>query len=275
MFIESSTETESDPEAPPPGVAGDWTVPQRWERFSADEHAVWDTLFARQQVKLSGSVVREFADGLDLLRLSRPGIPNLEELNERLFRRTGWIVVSVPGQVPDEVFFGHLSERRFPAGNFIRPASQLDYLEEPDVFHDVFGHVPMLADARMADFIQALGQLAALARATGALHRLARLYWYTVEFGLVRQEGVVRIYGAGLASSFSEADHALQSPKPRRLSFDLRSVLRTRYRSDCFQSCYFVLDDFQQLLARAAKLESVLAELDGTADLDPVTGNLA
>jgi len=275
MFPECSTDAASDTEAPPPGAADDWTVLQRWERFSAEDHAVWDTLFARQQAKLSGRLVREFAQGLDLLRLSHPGIPRLEELNERLLRRTGWTVVSVPGLVPDNVFFRHLSQRRFPAGNFIRPANQLDYLEEPDVFHDIFGHVPMLADPRMADFIQALGELAPRAGASGALHRVARLYWYSVEFGLARQDGELRIYGAGLASSFSEAEHALRSPAPRRLPFDLRAVLRTSYRSDRLQSCYFVVDDFDELLASGLRFDSLLAALDDAADLDPDTGNLA
>ncbi|HEX8258612.1 MAG TPA: phenylalanine 4-monooxygenase, partial [Allosphingosinicella sp.] len=124
---------------PPPGVAADWTIPQHWERFTAEDHRVWDLLFARQQEMLGGRAVRAFAEGLDILRLSKPGIPDLDELNERLFARTGWTVVSVPGLVPDDIFFGHLAERRFPAGNFIRSAAQLDYLEEPDVFHDVFG----------------------------------------------------------------------------------------------------------------------------------------
>ena len=141
---------------PPPGAAADWTIPQNWAHFTAEEHEVWDLLFARQQRQLRGRAVTEFFDGLDILRLSHPGIPDLDELNERLFARTGWTIVSVPGLVPDEIFFDHLSKRRFPAGNFIRPRSSLDYLEAPDVFHDVFGHVPMLAQPAVADFMQAM-----------------------------------------------------------------------------------------------------------------------
>jgi phenylalanine-4-hydroxylase len=240
------------PPARPPGAAADWTIPQRWESFTAEDHRVWDLLFARQQEMLRGRAVRAFEEGLDLLRLSRPGIPELGELNDRLFARTGWTVVSVPGLVPDEVFFGHLSRRRFPAGNFIRSAAQLDYLEEPDVFHDVFGHVPLLALPQVADFMQALGVLGLDALGRGEMHRLARLYWYTVEFGLAREDGRLKIFGAGILSSFGESRFALESPVPRRTPFDLGRVLRTRYRSDAFQTGYFIIDGFDDLLERVS-----------------------
>jgi phenylalanine-4-hydroxylase len=177
----------------------------------------------------------------------------------------------VPGLVPDDVFFRHLSRRRFPAGNFIRPASSLDYLEQPDIFHDVFGHVPMLAEPRVADFMQAIGEEGLRAQSRGAMHRLARLYWYTVEFGLAREDGQLRIYGAGLASSFGEAGFALDSPVPHRRPFDLKRVLRTRYRSDAFQACYFVVDGFDDLLRRfrAADLDALYHDAEAQEDLDP------
>jgi len=256
-------------------AAGDWTVPERWEAFTAEDHRVWDILFARQQAKLAGRAVRAFEAGLDVLRLSHPGIPRLDEINQRLTARTGWTVVAVPGLVPDEVFFRHLSQRRFPAGNFIRSAAQLDYLEEPDIFHDVFGHVPMLADPRIADFMQALGEEGLRAHASGAMHRLARLYWYTVEFGLAREDGALKIYGAGLASSFGEAGFSLDSPAPHRLAFDLKRVLATRYRSDAFQHCYFVIDGFDDLLAQLAgsDLDELYAGLAGSEDLDPASAS--
>ena len=256
---------------PPPGAGPDWTIPQRWECFSAEDHGVWDLLFSRQQAMLAGRAVRELAEGLDLLRLSRPGIPDLDELNERLFARTGWTVVSVPGLVPDDVFFRHLAGRRFPAGNFIRSAEQLDYLEEPDVFHDVFGHVPLLAQPAFANFMHELGRRGLEALDFGAIHRLARLYWYTVEFGLAREEGALRIYGAGILSSFGESRFALESEKPHRRAFDLKRVLQTRYRPDCFQSSYFVIESFEALLESvfAADLPPLYAELAGTEDLDP------
>jgi phenylalanine-4-hydroxylase len=255
----------------PPGTAEDWTIPQHWERFTQEEHRVWDILFARQKEKLHGRVVRAFENGLDVLALSRPGIPELSELNERLHARTGWAVVSVPGLVPDDIFFEHLANRRFPAGNFIRSASQLDYLEEPDVFHDVFGHVPLLAQPQVADFMQALGEAGLAALSKGAIHRLARLYWYTVEFGLAREDGALKIYGAGIASSFEESTYALESPAPVRRPFSMERVLRTRYRSDALQLGYFVVDSFEDLLGQiaGADLERLYETVEALGDLDP------
>lgn len=262
---------------PPEGVAADWTVPQRWEDFSAEDHRVWDFLFARQQDLLQDRAVREFQQGLDVLHLSRPGIPNLDELNEKLSARTGWTVVAVPGLVPDEVFFRHLSRRRFPAGNFIRTAQQLDYLEEPDAFHDIFGHVPLLAQSAVADFMQALGELGLQALDKGALHRLARLYWYTVEFGLCRQDGALRIYGAGIVSSAGESIYSLESDVPGRTEFDLRRVLRTRYVTDSFQQSYFVIDRFEDVLDLVTRNDfaALYDELGALEDLDPKPQRLA
>jgi phenylalanine-4-hydroxylase len=275
MFTEELLDQRTAPEpvrsAPPPGAAADWTIPQHWERFTAEDHRVWDLLFARQQQLLERRAVRAFHDGLDVLRLSRPGIPQLDELNERLFARTGWTVVSVPGLVPDDIFFEHLANRRFPAGNFIRSASQLDYLEEPDVFHDVFGHVPLLAQPAVADFMQAMGEQGLEALRLGALHRLARLYWYTVEFGLAREDGALKIYGAGILSSFGESRYALESPVPNRPAFELARILRTRYCSSEFQRSYFVIDSFDELLRRgvADDMGALYGRLDGMPDLDP------
>ena len=262
-----------DPSRPPPGAAPDWTVPQHWGHFTADEHAVWDLLFARQQEALAGRAVAAFAEGLDVLRLSRPGIPEFGELNARLGERTGWTVVAVPGLVPDDVFFEHLRHRRFPAGNFIRRRDQLDYLEEPDVFHDVFGHVPLLANPEVADFMQKLGELGLAAMEVEALHRLARLYWYTVEFGLARENGALRIYGAGIVSSFGESRFALESPAPNRIAFDLARVLQTEYRTDSFQKSYFVIDRFEELLGlvERADIARLDAKLRGLTDIDPAT----
>jgi phenylalanine-4-hydroxylase len=258
---------------PPPGAAPDWTVPQLWEELTAEDHRVWDILFARQEKLLRGRAVRAFGEGLEILHLSRPGVPNFDELNEKLQARTGWTVVAVPGLVPDDVFFGHLAGRRFPAGNFIRKAGQLDYLEEPDVFHDVFGHVPLLALPAVADFMEALGHLGLDALARGSLHRLARLYWYTVEFGLAREDGALRIYGAGILSSFGESLYALESEAPRRPGFDLARVLRTSYRTDAFQQSYFVIDRFEDVLrlVRRGDLGALYEELDALPDLDPAT----
>lgn len=256
---------------PPPGAAADWTVPQHWDELTDEDHWVWDTLFARQQTLLHGRAVREFEEALEVLHLSRPGIPNFDELNDKLGARTGWQVVAVPGLVPDDVFFDHLSNRRFPAGNFIRKADQLDYLEEPDVFHDVFGHVPLLAQPAVAEFMQELGLLGLKAVEIGQLHRVARLYWYTVEFGLALEAGRPKIYGAGILSSFGESHYSLESAKPHRLAFDVRRVLRTRYRTDAFQQSYFVIDRFEDALKLVREIDfaALCGELEGLPEIDP------
>ncbi|MDR6834214.1 MULTISPECIES: phenylalanine 4-monooxygenase [unclassified Sphingopyxis] len=235
-------------ETAPPGAAADWTISQDWDAFTADEHAMWDKLFARQSAMLPGRASEAFLRGIDVLRLEKPGIPDYRELNARLMAATGWQVVAVPGLVPDAVFFDHLANRRFPAGNFIRTPEQLDYLEEPDVFHDVFGHVPMLADPVFADYMVAYGEGGLRSLQFDALKQLARLYWYTVEFGLIREAGGLRIYGAGIVSSYAESVFALDSDSPNRIGFDLARVMRTDYRIDDFQQNYFVIDSLDQLL---------------------------
>ena len=232
----------------PAHAAEDWTIPQNWTAYTAEEHAVWDTLFARQAAMLPGRAAPEFLSGLDILHLSRPGIPNFEELSEKLMKASGWQVVAVPGLVPDDVFFEHLANRRFVAGQFIRRPDQLDYLQEPDVFHDVFGHVPMLAHPVFADYMQAYGQGGLRAQKFNAIHKLARLYWYTVEFGLIRNGDGLNIYGAGIVSSRGESIFALDDPSPNRIAFDMERVMRTDYRIDDYQQTYFVIDSFEQLL---------------------------
>lgn len=229
----------------------DWTLDQGWNKYTTEQHAVWRTLYQRQTQLLSGLACDDFVQGMQRLPMSAEQTPNFEALSEALNKATGWQVVAVPGLIPDDVFFEHLANRRFPSGNFIRRAHELDYLEEPDVFHDVFGHVPMLMHPVMADFIQAYGQGGLRALQLGRLTELARVYWYTVEFGLVKQPNGLRIYGAGIASSFSESAFSVQSDSPNRIGFDLERVLRTHYRIDDFQESYFVLDDLQELLALA------------------------
>ncbi len=235
-------------DAPPAGANPDWTIPQNWSQFTVEEHRVWDTLFERQAKLLPGRASNAYLRGLDVLKLSKPGIPDFEELSERLMQLTGWQVVAVPGLVPDEVFFDHMANRRFVAGNFIRRADQLDYLQEPDVFHDVFGHVPMLADPVFADYLAAYGRGGQRAQGLDALKYLGRLYWYTVEFGLIAEPEGMRIYGAGIVSSFAESRFALDDPSPNRIKFDLERVMRTEYRIDDFQQNYFVIPSLEELL---------------------------
>lgn len=232
----------------PPEGAPDWTIPQNWAAYTAEDHATWDTLFARQSKLLPGRASNAWLRGLDVLKLSKPGIPDFEELSERLMKLTGWSVVAVPGLVPDDVFFDHMANRRFVAGNFIRRPDQLDYLQEPDVFHDVFGHVPMLADPVFADYLAAYGRGGQRALGLDALKYLGRLYWYTVEFGLIAEPEGLRIYGSGIVSSYAETRFALDDPSPNRIALDLARVMRTEYRIDDFQQNYFVIPSFDELL---------------------------
>ena len=229
----------------------DWTIDQGWERYTAEEHAVWRRLYERQAKLLPGRACDEFLDGMQRLPIAADAIPDFRRLSDVLMKATGWQVVAVPGLVPDEVFFEHLAHRRFPAGQFIRRPGQLDYLEEPDVFHDVFGHVPMMMHPVLADYIQAYGVGGLRAQKLGVLPQLARVYWYTVEFGLVQQGEGFRIYGAGIASSYAESVFALDDPSPNRIRFDLERVMRTRYRIDDFQETYFVLGHLDELLELA------------------------
>ena len=257
----------------PAGTAEDWTIPQDWAAYTPQEHALWDRLFARQAQMLPDRAVAEFMNGLDVLRMTRPGIPDFDELSERLMKLTGWQVVAVPGLVPDRLFFDHLANRRFVAGRFLRTPDQIDYLSEPDIFHDVFGHVPLLANPAFADYMQAYGQGGLRADGLGAIDRLARLYWYTVEFGLVRQGDDLKLYGAGIVSSHGESIYALDDPSPNRLGFDLKRLMRTRYRIDDYQQSYFVIDSFEDLLRQTVETDfaPLYAQLDGLLDLDTDT----
>ena len=225
----------------------DFSIDQCWDEYTPDEHAVWDLLYARQLDILAERAAPEFLEGLKRLELSRSGIPNLNRLNPALKALTGWEIVMVPHLVPDDVFFRHLANRRFPAGRFIRRRDQLDYLQEPDVFHDIFGHVPMLAHPVFADYMQAYGQGGLRALNLGTLKNLARLYWYTVEFGLIKAPDGLKIYGAGIVSSAGESRYALEDIAPNRIEFDLERVMRTEYEIDRYQKSYFVIEDYEQL----------------------------
>lgn len=234
----------------------DYLVPQNWRRFTAEDHAVWDILFARQVDLLGGRVVSPFLDGIDLLRLSHPGVPDLAELNRRLEPRTGWRTVAVLGLVPDSIFFAMLRERIFPVGNFIRLREQLDYLEEPDCFHDLFGHIPMLAHPDFAAMVEQIGRLGATAIEAGKGERVARLYWHSVEFGLAREAGELKILGSGLASSFGEAHFSLESDTVERRPFSVELAVRTPYKHNDFQPRYLVSDSLETTVAQILALDA-------------------
>ena len=226
----------------------DYVIDQNWAGYTADEHAVWDFLYRRQVGILQDRADPAMLRGLEQLNLNRGGIPNFSEINVELKARTGFEVVAVPGLVPDEVFFNHLANRRFPAGQFIRTRAQLDYLQEPDIFHDVFGHVPLLTDPVFADYMEAYGKGGLRAIKFGRLKNLAALYWYTVEFGLIETPKGVKIYGAGISSSKDESIFALDDPSPNRIRFDLERVMRTDYRIDDYQQTYFVIRSYDDLI---------------------------
>ena len=230
-------------------------VEQPWSSYSRTDHQTWATLFERQRELLKGRACREFIENQQRFGMSPDAIPRFEELNEVLAKATGWQLVGVEGLLPELTFFDHLANRRFPVTWWIRKPEQLDYLAEPDLFHDLFGHVPLLLNPLFADYMQAYGCGGVKAHGLGAeaLVNLTRLYWYTVEFGLIREgngsgDDGLRIYGSGIVSSKGESIHCLESPAPNRIGFDMPRIMRTRYRIDTYQKTYFVIDSFEQLM---------------------------
>jgi phenylalanine-4-hydroxylase len=257
--------------AKPAHANSDWTIDQGWSAYTPEEHQVWDTLYARLMKVLPGRAAPEFMHGLTALKLDRGGIPNFEEMSDELEALTGWRVVAVPGLVPDDVFFDHLANCRFPAGNFIRKPDQLDYIQEPDVFHDVFGHVPMLTDPVFADYMEAYGKGGLRSLRHASLKNLAALYWYTVEFGLIQTDEGLRIYGAGIVSSPAESVFCLEDDSPNRIGFELERLMRTDYRIDDFQQTYFVIDSYEQLFRATVDTDfaPLYAKMHGKFDHKP------
>jgi phenylalanine-4-hydroxylase len=248
----------------------DFSIVQDWRNYTDEEHAIWRLLFERQQQLLVDRACHEFLDGLGALGVAADGIPDFRRLSEVLDAATGWRLVAVPGLVPDDVFFAYLARRRFPSTCFIRRGDQLDYLQEPDVFHDICGHVPLLINPVFADYMQTYGEGGLKALGLGHLQRLARLYWYTVEFGLIATEQGLRIYGSGILSSAGESVYCLDDPRPNRVRFDSRRVMRTRYRIDDFQQTYFVIDNFQQLFdATRPDFAPIYREIAALPDIEP------
>jgi phenylalanine-4-hydroxylase len=227
-------------------MAADYTIPQAWDSYTAEQHARWRMLYARQAKLLKRYAAQEFIDGTMALDAG-DGIPDLEIASARLAAKTGWRLVAVPGLIPETDFFAHLARRQFPVTNWIRKADEIDYLVEPDIFHDFFGHVPLLFNPVFADYMQLYGEKGAEANRLGTSKILVRLYWYMVEFGLIRTGDGLKAYGAGMLSSAAETRFSVEDNSPNRLCFDLKRVMRTRYRIDDFQETYFVLDSFEQL----------------------------
>jgi phenylalanine-4-hydroxylase len=229
----------------------DYTCAQDWSAYTAADHDLYRRLYERQAAQLPGLACDEFIAAVG--RLGSPAaIPRFDELSENLRRATGWEVTAVPGLIPEEAFFSLLSQRRFPVTGWIRRPEEFDYVVEPDVFHDLFGHVPLLFDPVFADYMQAYGAGGLKASRLGSCEFLARLYWYTVEFGLINTPSGIRAYGAGILSSSGELRHSVLTPEPRRIGFDLERIMRTRYKIDTYQSSYFVIDSFHQLFDATA-----------------------
>jgi phenylalanine-4-hydroxylase len=225
-------------------------VEQPWSTYTPEDHATWAALFERQQKILVNRAAREFIENQRKFGMTPQSIPKFADLNRVLKQATGWELIGVEGLLPELTFFDHLANRRFPVTWWIRKPEQIDYISEPDLFHDLFGHVPLLLNPVFADYMQAYGKGGVKAHGVGteALVNLTRLYWYTVEFGLIRQDDGLRIYGSGIVSSKGESIHCLESAAPNRIGFDLHRIMRTRYRIDTYQKTYFVIDSYEQLI---------------------------
>lgn len=226
----------------------DYTIDFKWEKFTSDDHAMWKFLFNRQKEVLKHRACKEYLEGIERLGFDEHRIPNYEVISERLYKMVGWRLVVVPGYLPGDVFHAHLAKRQFPVTTFIRTPEQVDYLQEPDIFHDMFGHVPMLAHPVFADYMEKFGCGGVKAHQLGYIDFLDTLYWFTVEFGLVKTEDGIRIYGSGIVSSKGESIYCLESPEPNRIGYDLKRIMRSKYRIDEFQKTYFVIDSFEQLM---------------------------
>lgn len=232
----------------------DYSVDQDYAQYNAAEHGVWRQLLQRQQALLPRYAAPEFIAGVQLLQLG-DAVPRFEQASQTLRRLTRWELVGVPGLIPEREFFEHLAHRRFPVTLWIRQPEEIDYLPEPDLFHDFFGHVPLLTDPAYAEFIELYGHAGQRAMQLGGLKMLARLYWYGIEFGLIDSAAGLRTYGAGILSSFSEIRYAIDSPVPHRIRFDLQRVLRSDYLIDSFQRNYFVVRSFRELVDAAVNTD--------------------
>ena len=229
----------------------DYTCPQDYASYTAADHDTYRRLYERQRALLPGLASQAFIDALPSLGAS-DRIPRFEEVNERLYKATGWELVGVPGLIPEVPFFTLLANRKFPVTDWIRKPEEFEYIVEPDIFHDLFGHVPLLFNPVFADYVQRYGQGGLKAQGLGSCEMLSRLYWYTIEFGLIREAGQLRAYGAGILSSSGELAYSVQSPEPQRIPLQLERTMRTRYNIDTYQQTYFVIDSFEQLFEMTA-----------------------
>ncbi len=249
-------------------ASSDYTCAQRWDQYSPEHHALYARLHQRQTAQLPGLACDEFIQAVQHLGPADQ-VPRFDDINERLVPATRWQIVAVPGLIPEEAFFALLAKRKFPVTEWLRRPEEFDYVVEPDVFHDLYGHVPLLFNPTFADYMQAYGEGGLKASRLDACELLARLYWYTVEFGLIDTPQGLRAYGAGILSSAGELRHSVRSAAPRRVAFDLKRLMRSRYRIDSYQATYFVIDAFAQLFdATAPDFTAVYAEVRAQAEID-------
>jgi phenylalanine-4-hydroxylase len=249
-----------------------YVIDQQHDSLSEEDHQIWRDLYRRQERILVGRAADEWYDGMRALRIGADGIPDLAVVSDLLQAASGWRLVAVPGLVPDDVFFTHLASRRFPVTRWIRTREQLDYIVEPDIFHDCYGHVPHLADPFFADYLEHFGKMGLWAMEQGVLHNIARLYWYTVEFGLISTPKGLRIYGAGIASSKGESVYCLESQGSRRVKFDLERVMRSNYIIHTYQATYYVIDSYETLLKQTSgeSCQRMIAQIQAEpGDHDP------
>jgi phenylalanine-4-hydroxylase len=233
---------------------------QIYENYTAEDQDVWGILFRRQFENIKKVATKEFVDGIDKIHFTEKAIPNFEETNKYLKDLTGWQVAAVPGIVDDDKFFELLSNRIFPATTWLRTREQLDYLEEPDMFHDVFGHIPLFTNQPFVDFLQGLAKIGLKHLDNDwAIHLLSRIYWFTIEFGLIREEGDLRIYGAGIISSPGETKFSI-SDEPEHFDYNVEAIIDSSYRKDKFQTKYFIIDDYEQLYSTLPHIEKVIED---------------
>jgi phenylalanine-4-hydroxylase len=253
----------------PAGMRADYTSDNP-NPYTAEDHAIWRILFERQGKLLVNRACDEYMDSLLTLGVTADGIPDFRRMSEILTKASGWRIVTVNGLIPAEVFLEHLANRRFPVTYWIRTREQIDYLAEPDIFHDLFGHVPMLMNPVFADYMQEFGRGGVKAHGLDADTYITRLYWYTVEFGLINTRKGLRIYGSGIVSSKTESIYCLEDARPHRIAFDLKRIMRTDYRYDKLQETYFVIDSFEQLFdATRPDFAPVYEEVKKQGDIEP------
>lgn len=232
-------------------AALDYTCTQDFEQYTDADHDTYRRLYEQQERQLPGLACDEFLAALPALG-EKFHIPRFDDINTRLYKATRWQLVAVPGLIPEVPFFSLLAQRKFPVTDWIRTPQEFEYVVEPDIFHDLFGHVPMLFNPMIADFVQRYGQGGLKADGLQACEQLSRLYWYTIEYGLLKQNGGLRAYGAGILSSPGELPYAVSAPEPQRIALHIERCMRTRYTIDSFQKTYFVIDGFDDLLAQTA-----------------------